>query len=155
MRILDGRESFYQWDLNQKLTSKWLKVGDEIHITNPLLPSAMVLKAYELEGKVVVSVPNLLFQKSYPISVYRYIESGDSASTIEEFTFKVIQRPKPDDYVYTETEVWTYKDLDERIKAIEESDTTINYVSLVDVTTGKEYKLFVTDGKLTMEEIEV
>lgn len=122
-KILDGRGSFWQWDLNQRITADWLKVGDIIHVTNDKQPTAPMLKAYDFNGTVVVDVPNILLQDILPISAYRYIEDGDAAATINKFIFKVRQRPRPDGYVYTETEILTYHQLDERITYLEENGT--------------------------------
>ena len=122
-KILDGRGSFWQWDVNQRITADWLKVGDIIHVTNDKQPTAPMLKAYDFNGTVVVDVPNILLQDTLPISAYRYIEDGDAAATINKFIFKVRQRPRPDGYVYTETETLTYHQLDERITYLEENGT--------------------------------
>lgn len=89
------------------LTSTDFKIGDEVHITNSRLPNAMVVKVYEHNGKLVVDVPNILLQTTYPIVAFRYIDDGKSGYTIDKYEFTVNQKPKPDDYVYTETEVWT------------------------------------------------
>jgi hypothetical protein len=119
LQIYDGRKSFYQWDLNQKLTSKRFEVGDEIHFFNAKQSSALVTVAYELDGKIVVDVPNILLQSSLPITVYRYIDAEDSSKTVEQWQIDVTQRPKPADYIYTETEVLNYDSLDERITKLE------------------------------------
>lgn len=123
MRIYDGRESFYQWDLNQKVTSNGLKVGDEVHFFSMHIPTALITIAYELDGLVVADVPNILLQRSYPITVYKMNVTEDGKSTVEQYQFPVKQRAKPDDYVYTETEVLNYKDLEERIAKLEEGGT--------------------------------
>lgn len=119
MYILNGRESFYQWDLNQKISGGELKVGDEVHFFNIKQSKALVLKAYSYDEKVVVDVPNILLQSSHPITVYRYIKNDDESFTIATHQFIVEQRPKPDDYVYTETEVLNYASLDKRIAELE------------------------------------
>lgn len=119
MRIYDGRDTFYQWDLNQKITSNEFTVGEEIHFTNPKQQSALVVLAYEFDDKVVADVPNILLQNSYPITAYRYVFNGNSSYTLDEHTFGVEQRPKPDSYVYSETEIYTLKTVIEEIKEIE------------------------------------
>lgn len=106
MKIYDGRQSFYQWDLNQKLVSDF-KVGEEVHFHNIRQSTALVVVAYEYEDSIVVDVPNILLQNSYPIVVYRCAVNDTMLSTVQEQIFEVEQRPKPDDYVYTETEVLT------------------------------------------------
>lgn len=108
MRIYDGRESFYQWDVNQKITSTDFKVGDEVHFTNYKQRNALVTRTYELDGKVVADVPNILLQTATPILAYRYVADENVCNTVDEHTFDVNQRAKPDSYVYTETEVFTY-----------------------------------------------
>ena len=106
MTIYDGRKSFYQWDLNQRLVDNF-KVGDEVHFYNYRQPTALVVLAYELDGKTVVDVPNALLQTACPITACRYVYDGTSAHTKEECTFAVEQRAKPSDYVYNETELYT------------------------------------------------
>ena len=70
MRIYDGRKSFFQWDVNQKLTSPNLSVGDEVHFHTPTFPSALVVKAYAL-GDLVVACKfcrgNQIVHKKYCI----------------------------------------------------------------------------------------
>ena len=119
-KIEDGRSSFWQWDLGQKLV-----VGDEIcgevHFCNRTDDCALVCEVYEKEGTRLVDVPNILLQTAATIRVYAYEKSDTESRTLHEKRFSVISRTKPADYVYTETEVLTYANLDERIKALEES----------------------------------
>lgn len=121
MRIYSGGDSFYQWDLNRKVTSKTLKVGDEVHSYSLGHPMAFVTIAYELDGVVVADIPNILLQKSYPITVYTQIETAYEKYTVNEYQFTVKQRVRPDDYVYAETEVLNYYTLERRIKQVEDS----------------------------------
>lgn len=121
MYIYDGRTSFYQWDTNQKIVSENFKVGEEVHFFNLRQPNALVVLAYKFNGEVVADVPNILLQSSYPIIVYRMTTDREGRYTREEYTFKVNQRAKPIDYIYTETEVFTYKTLEQRINEIEKN----------------------------------
>lgn len=107
MNILDGRKSFYQWDLNQKITSEKFKVGDEIHFHNIRQSEALVVLAYEFDGKVVADVPNILLSTPLPIHAYVYVTEDTASKTIYEKIFTVEQRAKPSDYVYSETELYT------------------------------------------------
>lgn len=132
MYIYSNRDTFWQWDTNQKISSRDLKIGDILHFYNAKQPNALPLKAYEFEGKVVVDVPNILLQNATPVQVYRWVDDGTETYTIEEFSFEVKQRPRPGDYVYTETEVLTFQDLDDRIKTLEEGSGTVKSVN--DVT---------------------
>ena len=106
------------------ITSTNFKIGDEVHITNSRLPNAMTVKVYEYNTKAVVDVPNILLQTTYPIIAFRYVNNGKSGYTIEKCEFKINQKPKPDDYVYTETEILTWEALDKRIEALERGGGT-------------------------------
>lgn len=151
MRVYNGSDYLYQWDLNQKVTSNSLKVGDEVHFSNMSNPTALITIAYELDGVVVADIPNILLQKSYPITVYSMLTTDDINITTDERQITVRQRAKPDDYIYTETEVKTYNSLDSRMRKIEEGYST--YVNLTDRVTGKKYCLYVNEGKLSMREV--
>lgn len=121
MNIYGGRLSLYQWDMNQKVKHTGLKIGEELHWSNIKQPEALITTAYDLDGTIVADVPNILLQSSSPITVYRVITDDNGRYTREDFQFTVEQRPKPADYVYTETEVKRYEDLEKRIEVIENS----------------------------------
>ena len=120
-QILDGRENFFQWDLNQKLI-----VEDEtiklVHFDNGTLPEALVVEVKD----GVAEVPNILLQESWNIKAYGY----DGNNTKHKKSFKVEAKAKPADYVYTETEVRTWEELN---KKIEESGS----VNLIKEFTGE------------------
>lgn len=128
MRIYDGRESFYQWDLNQKITSDAFEVGDEIHFFNIRQAEALIVKAYDLGGIVVADVPNILLQTAQPVTAWKYVCGEHSAQTVMEDTFRVNQRPQPADYSYTETDLYELRkevvDAISELDDIEESLTT-------------------------------
>lgn len=106
MTIYDGRESFYQWDLNQKIVADGLQVGDKVHFSTMRHPLALITVARELDGTVIADVPNILLQTTNPIKVYRYISDEICGRTIDEHTFIVNQKAQPPDYFYTETELY-------------------------------------------------
>lgn len=117
-KIYDGRQLFYQWDLNRKLL-----VGDssitQVHFSNWNRDTALVLEVYELDGHRVVDVPNILLQEDCPIDAYAYLDDH----TRRRCAFKVAHRPKPEEYVYTETEVLTaYTMMDRTEKAATAAD---------------------------------
>ena len=118
MRIYNNRDSFYQWDIDQKVVHNF-KIGDEVHFFNLKQPNALTVKSYQLDDVVVADVPNILLQSSYPIYVYWMYLDSSGQYTKEEFIFKVKQRPKPSGYVYTETEILSYEYLDERLERLE------------------------------------
>ena len=112
MRILDGRDSFYQWDLNVKITGDF-KVGDEIHFGNRANVKALPVLAYNHDGIVVADVPNILLTRPIAISAYRYV-IDDGKYTKEEQCFDVIARPKPEDYIYEDTDIFELQEIVDR-----------------------------------------
>lgn len=112
-KILDGRKYFYQWDINRKLI-----VNDEtikeVHFCNRQSECSLVCEVYTENDLNVVDVPNIILQENYCINVYAY----DGEATRHSKTFLVKARSKPEDYVYTETEVKSWEDLAERVKEI-------------------------------------
>ena len=114
-KILDGREEFYQWDSDRKLIVEDPSV-DEVHFCNRTDDCSLVVQVYELDGKSVVDVPNILLQTDWPIRAYAYC---GGCYTKQMATYKVRSRTKPADYVYTETEVLNYSTLLEQIEELE------------------------------------
>lgn len=104
--IFDGRTSFYQWDLGQRLIVRD-DVCCEVHFDNGTTENALVCKVFSEDGQRLVNVPNIFLQCNNLLKVFAYVESEGCQRTSHIETFMVIQRAKPDDYVYTETEVWT------------------------------------------------
>lgn len=113
-RIYDGREEFYQWDLDRKLI-----VDDEavnqVHYCNRTSDCSLVCEV-RTEGNLrVVDVPNIILQTDWKVHAYAY----DTNYTKHEELFNIVKRTKPEDYVYTETEVLNYNTLLERIDNVE------------------------------------
>lgn len=113
-KIHDGRNSFFQWDLDRKLIVED-KTVKEAHFSNPLFPNALVCEVYKQNGLNMVDVPNILLQSDIDIRVYGYDGSCVKCSG----KFEVNKRTKPESYIYTETEVKTYDALELRIKEVE------------------------------------
>lgn len=103
--IYDGRDVFYQWDLNRKLI-----VYDEsileVHFCNKTDDCSLVCSVYDEGGLRVVNVPNILLTTDLKIRVYGYSEGF----TKHEACFAVHKRTKPADYIYTETEVIDWRE---------------------------------------------
>ena len=119
-KIYDGRETFYQWDINQKLI-----VADdsitEVHFSNRTNSYSLVCDIYNEGDLRVVSVPNVLLQTNWPIKVYAYRKDHTEVSE----TFKVIEKDKPEDYVYTPDEVKTWEELNNRVTELEQSESVL------------------------------
>lgn len=115
-KILDGRSQFYQWDIDRKVIVEDASIN-QVHFCNRTDDCSLVCEVYELDGKRVADVPNILLQDNWRINVYAY----DSNYTKHCDVFEVIKRSKPADYVYTETEIKNYDELLERLEQIEEN----------------------------------
>lgn len=122
--IYDGRESFYQWDLDRKIIVNDASIK-EVHFCNCASKDALVCNVYEYEGKRVSDVPNILLQDAWAINVYAY----DKNYTKYSCNFKVTARQKPNDYVYTETEVFNYKKIENKIEELEKNVVTDEQIS--------------------------
>lgn len=104
IKLSTGLEFFWQWDVNLKL-----KVPDgipEVHFR-----FGNKSKAYEVKSGWV-NVPNELLQKVDDIECWFY----DTGHTIDFGRIEGRRRPKPDGYIYEETEFKSYEDLNEKIK---------------------------------------
>lgn len=116
-KIYDGREHFYQWDLDRKLI-----VGDRsiaaVHFCNRTSDCALARDCYELEGNWVVDVPNICLQEDYRLKVYGYSEAK---YTVLSDCFEIEARTKPEEYAYTEDEINCWQELDERLTRFEEN----------------------------------
>lgn len=118
--IYDGRKSFFQWDTGQRIV-----VNDdaccEVHFYDDTIPGVLPIEVYTSGDLRLVNVPDVLLQTCRDIQVWAFVKNESQAYTKEVGIFPVSKRPKPSDYVYTETEVLTYRTLERRIKELEEN----------------------------------
>ena len=129
--LTDGRDYLYQWDINRSV-----RVSDpsvtEVHFCNRTGDCSLVTKVYAnpTDSELYADIPNILLQSPFDIRVFAYC---DCYTKVEE-TFKVKARTKPDDYVYTETEILQYSNIVERMDKLEDSlsenleETVNNYL---------------------------
>ena len=118
-----GKSYFYQWDTNQVLIVEDDPNCREVHFGYRDGSFARVCQIREEDGRRVVDIPNELLQKDRTFFVYPISNEEDGTQPPAQ-SFVVLLRPKPDDYVYTQTEVQTYEALEERITALEENGGT-------------------------------
>ena len=113
----NARGALYQWDVDQRVSVDSADIV-EVHFTNAVTAPALVCEVYEEGGRRWANIPNILLQQGWAVKVY-----GCCGECVRaEATIPVIRRTKPADYVYTETEVKRYDDLEQRISALEERD---------------------------------
>lgn len=110
-KIYDGREKFYQWDIDRQLIVEDPSIT-EVHFTNRATNDAYVCETYVEDGITLVNVPNILLQANWRIQAYAY----DGKHTKHDVCYEVISRSKPDDYMYTETEIKTWNGLEQKVE---------------------------------------
>lgn len=111
-KIEDGREKFYQWDLNRRILVEDDSIT-QVHFANAATTTAYVVSV----SNGTANVPNIILQQNFDIKVYGF----DKEFTKFEETFEVEKRSKPQDYVYTETEILNYETLANEVKEVKEN----------------------------------
>lgn len=149
LKILGPRPYFWQWDSGQKLV-----VGncncDEVHFCNGTKDSALVVKIETTDdGTRTVDVPNILLQVAEPIKAYLFHRNASGNMTRTRYIFQVIERTKPEDYIYTEEEILTWQQLSDRIDELEENPAG-DYVKTVNNVSPDEKGNVAIDVKETL-----
>lgn len=119
----DPIKYYYQWDSEQSVMFKGVNAGLEtdVHFCNIDSEKSFVVSPTVSGDSLTAKVPNKLLQCAKPVIIYLYkIDDTTGNNTIYSARITVVPRPKPADYVYTETEILKYSQLDERIKALED-----------------------------------
>lgn len=107
IKLSNGQLKFWQWDTGQKV-----KVPENV----PTVHFKFGVTAVELPvTDQWVDVPDELLQTGKDVLLWTYKEDH----TLDTARIPVERRPKPADYIYTPTEIKTWEQLDERIKALE------------------------------------
>ena len=122
--IEDGRMHFWQWDKDQRLVVYDDSIN-EVHFCNKTSECSLVCEVYQENGQRLVNVPNILLQDNWDLEVYAYCDN----CTRYNDSFAVYKRSKPDDYIYTETEIKNYDDLKARIDEIEKNGVSQDAIS--------------------------
>ena len=170
LKVLGPKPYFWQWDTGQKLVVDNRNCG-EVHFDNGTTENALVVQiTSNQDGDRVAEVPNILLQTAKPLKAYLFQETENGAMTSTLYTFQVIPRAKPEDYVYTETEVLNYSSLVRRIDQIERNGVSDEQIAnafgkyleenpvdgLPDVSDADEGKILrVTGGEWAVVDLPV
>ena len=122
-KIQDGRDHFYQWDLNRYLIVEDESI-EQVHYCNHAGEYSLVCPVIEKDGVRLSAVPNVLLQKNWDINAYGY----DQEYTKYSVLFKVKARTKPEDYVYTEDEIKVWDEILQRVVDLENKGVTEDQV---------------------------
>lgn len=119
--LLDG--DLYQWDTGRVvlIDPRIENEIKEVHFTNKKIDFAYVAKTYSKNGNTYCAIPNILLQQYYDIYCYEVRYNDDGEESVSTTIFNVTKRNRPLDYVYTEPEKYTYRELEERIEKLEAS----------------------------------
>lgn len=118
IRITPDKEGrLTQWDKDRKVIVTGFEGGAEVHFASPGDDhGAYVVELTDGEA----AVPNVLLTMAGVINVYVY----PADRTVFAATLPVMAREKPDDYIYTETEVLSYRKLADEIGDLTKLTTT-------------------------------
>ena len=119
LKLENGTNSFYQWDLDQRFIVTEINGPAAIHFWQQGLEKVLEVEPYTEGDKIMADVPNILLQNASPITAYIY-RQDIGAYTSYKRVFQVFERERPAGYVYTETEARTWDALDGRVKKLEE-----------------------------------
>lgn len=113
----------YRWDTGRVVRCKADDIEhriDEIHAYNGTTTNAIVLNTYEIDDWVYASIPAVVLQKNAKLFIYLVMKVPEGEITFEHEEIEVIDRKKPDDYIYEPEELLQYAKLDAEIKALAE-----------------------------------
>ena len=124
MLELIGSAELWQWDTGRQVDCTGLQVGAKVQFAydnNQTLTTAVKTA----DGANVADVPNQLLLRSGALMVYAYVTEAAGASyTKYAARLNVQARPKPDDYVYTPTEVQSWQTIRGEIGDLDDLTTT-------------------------------
>ena len=109
-KLADGRETLWQWDIDRHVIVEDPTIK-EVHFSNRFDDCSLVVEVKD----GLADIPNILLQDNRPIRVYGYRDGY----TLVEQHITVKARTKPTDYVYTETEIHRWEDLQSKIDEVE------------------------------------
>lgn len=116
---MNGKGCFYQWDTGQVITLRDTGEVTEVHFTHKGDEKALSVLTRTVGSSIEADVPNILLQSDADLLVYLVCKDENGTETRKAIRIPVIARPKPETYVYTESEVLNYTYLDERLKELE------------------------------------
>lgn len=107
MTLDTGLDHLYQWDLNRKLIVP--STLTEVRFVQPGKSTA--LRVAVVDG--TADVPNILLQASGSLTAFAFITDH----TVYAQTWLIDQMNKPDDYVYTATEILSWTTINDEAQA--------------------------------------
>lgn len=109
-------KQLHQWELRRYVlfTPQYGENITELHFAHKGDVEALVMKAVADGDGYKAQIPNELLTSSKSICVYAVRSDDNGRETVESKVLPVYEQEKPADYVYTPTEVLSYRTLAER-----------------------------------------
>ena len=121
LTLLDG--DLYQWDTGRVVVVEQESGYEvnEVHFSTSKIDFAYVVKTKTEDGITYCPIPNILLQQVYDIYCYEVRKNKYGEESLSTTVLKITKRNRPVDYVYTDPEKYTYKELEGRIDVMEAS----------------------------------
>lgn len=97
---------------------------EEVHCYNKTTDDAVTLIIDSSYDTVTCKIPDTFLTTSNDLVFYAVMKDDTGKYTTEKALFKVIKRPKPSGYVYTEEEVREWELLNSRMSELEQNSVT-------------------------------
>ena len=153
-QLADGRQNVYQWDINVKLLlDEGNESADEVHFSARFSRVSLSVEVIHTEDSSYVTIPNILLQKSNDIIAYSYITNADGSYTKYDTIIPVIARPKPSGYIYEETEILTWKTLDDKIDDLGRSTADAVKYTEQELTAEQKSQARTNIGAVSVDEV--
>ena len=153
-QLADGRENVYQWDINVKLLlDESNESADEVHFSARFSRISLSVEVVRTEDSSYVTIPNILLQKPNDIIAYSYITNADGSYTKHDTIIPVIARPKPSGYIYEETEILTWKTLDDKIDDLGRSTADVVKYTEQELTDEQKAQARTNIGAVSVGEV--
>lgn len=103
--ILDGDTELYRWDTQRRIRIDCDEEYTYVHLYQGA--TKLTVEPYTESGYKYADIPNILLQRAGTIGVYLFRQNSTTTNsrlrTVAAFQLGVIDRPKPENYVYNET----------------------------------------------------
>ena len=108
-----------QWDYGRVLEVRLENMPRtfEAHFSYKGFEDSLVVEVAPDSDVAIVPIPNIITTQDKDATCWIYYENETSGATYKTIILPITPRTKPSDYVYTETEVFTYKKLREELEA--------------------------------------
>lgn len=112
--MIRTQEKIYQWSIDVPV---YVDFASQVQFAQVGSSETMNVEPQASGEVFVATIPNVLLQEAKDIFIYQ----GEESERVS-----IIYRAKPDDYVYTETEVKDYDDLAARLDELQEQVDSID-----------------------------